>query len=130
MPLVTPTEIIKEMTDGSVDDDESENYFYLYRISYAWYAFIGFSLTMIIGTLCSCIIKKFYYSHITRQHEPDYKVDANLFITPLREKLIKTQRKKEKSKNLAMCNSNDRANNDVTFNELKTHDDEEEILES
>ena len=67
---------------------------------------------------------------MTRQHEPDHKVDANLFITPLREKLIKNQRKKEKSKNLAMCNSNGRSNNDVTFNELKTHDDEEEILES
>ena len=130
IPLVMPTEIITHIKAVAGDDDESENYFYLYRISYAWYAFIGFSLTIIIGTLCSCIFEKFYYSRITRQHEPDYKVDANLFITPLREKLIKTQRKKEKSKNLAMCNSNGRSNNDVTFNELKTHDDEEEFLES
>ena len=130
MPLIMPTEIVTQFKDVAGEDDKSENYFYLYRISYAWYAFIGFSLTIIIGTLCSCIFKKFYYSHITKQHEPDYKVDANLFITPLREKLIKTQRKQEKSKNLAMCNSNGRSNNGLTFNELKTHDDEEEILES
>ena len=129
-PLIMPTEIVTQMKDVSGNDDESENYFYLYRISYAWYAFIGFSLTIIIGTLCSCIFEKFYYSHITRQHESDYKVDANLFITPLREKLAKTQRKNEKTKNLALCNSNGRSNNDVTFNELKTHDDVEEFLES
>ena len=128
--LIMPTEIVTRMKDVLGNDDESENYFYLYRISYAWYAFIGFSLTIIIGTLCSCIFEKFYYSHITRHHESDYKVDANLFITPLREKLLKTQRKKEKNKNLAMCNRNGRSNNDVTFNELKSHDDEEEILES
>jgi hypothetical protein len=38
---------------------ESEpEYFYLYRISYAWYSFIGFMTTFIVGSLVSLVYTK------------------------------------------------------------------------
>ena len=39
---------------GPVD----EEYFYLYRISYAWYSFIGFCMTVVVGLLVSAIYRR------------------------------------------------------------------------
>ena len=64
------------------------------------------------------------------ENESEAKVDANLFITPIRKKLLKTQGKQEKSNALAMRNSNGRISNGITFSELKTQDVDEEIPET
>ena len=125
----TITEMAVKAKENLRDDVESDGHFYLYRISYAWYAMIGFSLTMIIGTLSSWFFHKFYYSNTLMENESEAKVDANLFITPIREKLLKSQGKQEKSNVLAMCNSNGRISNGITFSELKTQDVDEEIPE-
>ena len=125
----TITEMAVKAKENLRDDVESDGHFYLYRISYAWYAMIGFSLTMIIGTLSSWFFHKFYYSNILMENESESKIDANLFITPIRQTLLKTQGKPEKSNALAMSNSNGRISNGITFSELKTQDVDEEIPE-
>ena len=127
MSTNTITEMVTQVEDDIKDNIESENYFYLYRISYSWYAFIGFTLTMIIGTLTSWLFHKFYYSHQIQQNESE--VDADLFITPLRRKLMKNNRKEENCRPLPMINGNCKVNNEhVDFHEIKT-EDEEEILD-
>ena len=59
---------------------EEESYFYLYRISYTWYAFIGFTLTLVIGTISSLAYHRLYYSNRISCND----IDPDLFITPIR----------------------------------------------
>ena len=69
------------------DTNLSENdYFYLYRISYAWYAFVGFASTFIIGIIASLLFEWVYYSKHQIQH-----IDPDLFIDPIRRKLLAEQ---------------------------------------
>jgi len=70
VPLSTPSttemnqlESSMKLTDISLQPDGSE-YFYLYRISYAWYSFIGFTVTILVGLIVSAIYRK-----ITNQPE-------------------------------------------------------------
>ena len=63
---------------------EEENYFYLYRISYTWYAFIGFTLTLVIGTISSLVYHRLYYSNRISCND----IDPDLFITPIRKSML------------------------------------------
>ena len=48
---------LQTSTASSLIEIEPE-YFYLYRISYAWYSFIGFVTTFTVGILVSCVYTK------------------------------------------------------------------------
>ena len=63
---------------------EEEHHFYLYRISYTWYAFIGFTLTLVIGTISSLVYHRLYYSNRISCND----IDPDLFITPIRRSML------------------------------------------
>ena len=68
---------------NSVPTHNEESYFYLYRISYTWYAFIGFAITLIIGVLASYIFEKIFYSG-----KNDEQIKPDLFIEPIRRRML------------------------------------------
>ena len=68
---------------NSVPTHNEESYFYLYRISYTWYAFIGFAITLTIGVLASYISEKLCYSG-----KNDEKIKPDLFIEPIRRRML------------------------------------------
>ena len=47
--------VIDEPPPTPLKPDDNSDYFYLYRISYAWYACIGFMLTLVIGIVTSLL---------------------------------------------------------------------------
>lgn len=49
--------MFKNTTSTFVGDDEEKSFFYLYRISYMYAAFIGFLITFILGYVLSSILK-------------------------------------------------------------------------
>ena len=56
-----PKGLVFDKTSGTYSikcwlSDGSE-YFYLYRISYAWYSFIGFTVTILVGLIVSAIYR-------------------------------------------------------------------------
>ena len=73
------TEPIETTFDKAVDEN-NDDFFYPYCISYAWYAMIGTFLTFTIGYLASFI---FQDQDKTKQLHPD------LFISPIRNKLLR-----------------------------------------
>jgi sodium-coupled monocarboxylate transporter 8/12 len=85
------------------DTNLSENnYFYLYRISYAWYAFMGFASTFIIGIIASLLFGWFYYSKNNIEN-----IDPDLFIETIRRKMsakqtLQTQHTTPKTKDICI----------------------------
>ena len=102
---------LKDVGPPTTDD----NYFYLYRISYTWYAFIGFALTIIVGTMTSILFRRFYYVR-TGGHVK--QLDSNLFITPIRKKMS-LQHQGRKDHKVKTFNINDQ---NVAFHEVSIHD--------
>ena len=102
------------------NEGEDDKYFYLYRISYTWYAFIGFALTVCIGAFTSSLYSKFYYKNRrsrTVEEQEEY-FDADLFITPIRNRLLEKQGLPKNQNDKISCNS--RIDNDhISFHELK-----------
>ena len=81
----------------SLDNISTErSYFYLYRISYAWYACIGFVFAFGIGIVTSFFFQKFYYSKKNR--EKQHEMDPNLFIDHIRKRLALNQLKEDRTK--------------------------------
>ena len=58
-PSIVPNMVdqLQTSTTASLLEKDPE-YFYLYRISYAWYSFIGFVTTFTVGILVSCVYTK------------------------------------------------------------------------
>ena len=82
---------IIEDQDVNMKNEDDENYFYLYRISYTWYAFIGFALTILIGAFSSRLYHQFYYSIRQGGRRTEPQLDPNLFITPIRNQMLNDQ---------------------------------------
>ena len=105
-------------TNNEVEDKE---YFYLYRISYTWYAFIGFALTVAIGAFTSSLYTRFYYTRRRRKSrvdEQEEELDADLFITPIRNRLLENQGLRRNQKEGISCNGK-LDNEHISFHELK-----------
>ncbi len=66
------TPVTMKMSDVNEDDD----FFYLYRISYAWFALLGFAITTLVGYVTSIVAEQF------GQAQEDF--DPNLLIDWLR----------------------------------------------
>lgn len=64
-------------------EEVEQTYFYLYRISYAWFAVIGFALSVTIGALFSIICKARYRG----QPEPH----PDLFADPIRKRMLEQE---------------------------------------
>ena len=90
-----------------------DHYFYLYRISYTWYAFIGFAITIIVGTITSLVFRRFYYVRTGRNIK---QLDPNLFITPIRKRMALQQQPIKQHKLKAFNDQN------VAFHEVSVHD--------
>ncbi len=72
--------------------EEQQSYFWPYCISYAWYAFIGFVVTLLVGYSVSVLLDSRCKTTTTTTEQP---LDANLFFTPLRNKILRDQQKQE-----------------------------------
>jgi sodium-coupled monocarboxylate transporter 8/12 len=111
----------QDLINTNIGDEE---YFYLYRISYTWYAFIGFTLTVAIGTFTSSLYNRFYYSYAKRKRtvdEHEEQLDADLFITPIRNRLLEKQGLTKNQKEGSSCNGKI-DNEHISFHELKIHE--------
>ena len=114
----------QDLINTNIEGEEDEEYFYLYRISYTWYAFIGFALTIAIGAFTSCLYNRFYYTHTRRKgtvDEQEEELDADLFITPIRNRLLEKQGLTRNQKEGISCNGKI-DNEHISFHELKIHE--------
>ncbi|KAM7346481.1 putative sodium-dependent multivitamin transporter [Cochliomyia hominivorax] len=75
------------------ETEEKPHYFYLYRISYMWYAVIGFLITFILGIVFSWIYEKLgwdmndaLYTDSTRT-----QIKYDLFVPPIAKRIRKKQ---------------------------------------
>jgi len=52
---VSPGNTLPQINNSTINENEEEEktYFYLYRISYAWTCFLGFAVTVLVGSLSS-----------------------------------------------------------------------------
>ena len=123
----TPTTLMtlnKDLINTNVGEEDKE-YFYLYRISYTWYAFIGFALTIAIGAFTSSLYNRFYYSRSSRRKgtvdEQEDELNADLFITPIRNQLLEKQGLTRNQKEGISCNGKI-DNEHISFHELKLHE--------
>ncbi|XP_071873914.1 putative sodium-dependent multivitamin transporter isoform X1 [Bombus fervidus] len=64
---------------------KSDDYFYMYRVSYMWYAPIGFLITFIIGLGLSYCLDRIY-------KEPKVGLDTNLFFPLIGERIRRRNR--------------------------------------
>ena len=78
------TEAFVEDVASSVSQN-SEDYFYLYRISYAWTSAIGFLVTVIIGVVVSEVV------NLISRDQARVMVDPSLLATCLRNKKTVTR---------------------------------------
>ena len=64
IPTINSTRVIGQSNYTKIVNNEmsKDDYFYLYRISYVWYALIGFMVTFSIGFIVSFIYNKIRYS--------------------------------------------------------------------
>ena len=69
---------LTEAVGESLGVREPDQYFYLYRISYAWTSAIGFSVTVLVGTLASELVRRVRPSQTT--------VDNNLLARCIQQK--------------------------------------------
>ncbi len=53
---VTERRSVSDGASASAEEEDRDDYFYLYQISYAWYALIGFLLTMSVGYASSVVL--------------------------------------------------------------------------
>ena len=70
-------------------DITEDSYFYLYRISYAWYAFIGFIVTFSVGLVVSFVAERIIRSGELRRQKQT--IDPNLFADPMKNRLMSFQ---------------------------------------
>ena len=70
-------------------DITEDSYFYLYRISYAWYAFIGFIVTFSVGLVVSFVVERIVRSGESRREKQ--RIDPNLFADPMKNRLSRFQ---------------------------------------
>ena len=70
-------------------DITEDSYFYLYRISYAWYAFIGFIVTFSVGLVVSFVAERIIRSGELRRQKQT--IDLNLFADPIKNRLSSFQ---------------------------------------
>lgn len=59
------------LTLSDPDSGSPSSYFYLYRLSYAWYAAIGFLLTVSVGLTCSLLTRPFVSRPTSGSLDPD-----------------------------------------------------------
>ena len=102
---VTKEELIEKNVTQIINADS--DYFYPYCISYAWYAMIGTFLTFSIGYLASLIPMKKDQEAVSNQIHPD------LFISPLRKKMLKSN-----DQNFKSCDNEEKIDGHVKSLEL------------
>ena len=85
------TKIMEQSIDNKLinQDIPEDNYFYLYRISYAWYAFIGFIVAFSVGLMVSFVAERIGRSGESRREKQ--KIDPNLFADPMKNRLSSVQ---------------------------------------
>lgn len=76
------------MTNNLNDNNSSNDYFYLYQISYMWYCFIGFFCCLIVGLIASKIKNSTDKSNQHNDH-----VNPDLFTPFIAKKIRKRQSK-------------------------------------
>ena len=82
------TKIMEQSIDGKLNSEDitEDSYFYLYRISYAWYAFIGFIVTFSVGLVVSFVTERIVRSGEKDKpvtNEPDCFIEAKGSILSL-----------------------------------------------
>ena len=75
---------------------DPESYFYLYRISYAWYALIGFLVTMAVGLVTSLVCEKIGLC----QPQEESKLDPDLFVEWVRRDMLEKREEEGDGKNV------------------------------
>lgn len=73
--------------------EEETHYFYLYRISYMWYAAIGFLVTFILGIVFSWIFEKLKWDQNDALYtdETRTQIKCDLFVPPIAKCMRKRQ---------------------------------------
>ena len=85
------TKIMEQSTDNKLNNQDitDDSYFYLYRVSYAWYAFIEFIVTFSVGLVVSFVANRIVRSGESRREKQT--IDPNLFADPMRKRLSSFQ---------------------------------------
>ncbi|XP_017045760.1 putative sodium-dependent multivitamin transporter [Drosophila ficusphila] len=78
---------------ASVEEQEEQHYFYLYRISYMWYAALGFVIAFLGGWLLSwlCALLKWDDNRRIYQDADCTLIKHDLFVPPLAKRLQRRQ---------------------------------------
>ena len=65
------TKIMEQSINSKLNSQDitEDSYFYLYRISYAWYALIGFIVTFSVGLVVSFVVERIVRSVESRREE-------------------------------------------------------------
>lgn len=92
----TATSLVSEIftsTIRAVKAEEEPHYFYLYRISYMWYAVIGFLITFVLGVIFSCIFEKLGWDMNGALYTDASRtiIKCDLFVPPIAKRIRKKQ---------------------------------------
>lgn len=77
----------------AAEAEEEPHYFYLYRISYMWYAVIGFLITFFLGIIFSWIYQKLGWdmNDALYTDETRTQIKCDLFVPPIAKRIRKRQ---------------------------------------
>lgn len=96
-PIVSsaPTTHISEIfaTQSKTSNDESSEYFYLYRLSYMWYSVSGFLISVLAGLLFSWIYEKLNWDNNQNIYTDSSRIliKHDLFVPPIANRIRKKQ---------------------------------------
>ena len=85
--ITDSTKIMEQSIANKLNNQDitEDSYFYLYRISYAWYAFIGFIITFTVGFIVSFVAERIVRSGESRREKQ--RIDPKLFADPMKNRL-------------------------------------------
>ena len=88
---IDSTKIMELSIDSKLNSQDitEDSYFYLYRITYAWYAFIGFIVTFSVGLVVSFVVERIVRSGESRREKQ--RIEPNLFADPMKNRLSRLQ---------------------------------------
>ncbi|XP_073835331.1 putative sodium-dependent multivitamin transporter [Musca autumnalis] len=87
------SEIFNTLNRESDTPKEDSDYFYLYRISYMWYAVCGFLISVIVGWLASWIIEKLKWDNNDQIYTDNTRtlIKYDLFSPPIAKRIRQKQ---------------------------------------
>ncbi|XP_005187990.2 putative sodium-dependent multivitamin transporter [Musca domestica] len=90
----TTTSHIKEIFNPAFEmRKEDSDYFYLYRVSYMWYAVCGFLISVVIGWLSSWVYEKLHWASNDKIYTDQSRtvIKYDLFVPPIAKRIRQRQ---------------------------------------